>query len=594
VTARTVPMVQVTAGGYRWHLRPEYRDCLVGPQGLRLNEWLAEGKAQVVKHGPHRTVYHVTLPRLDFYLKHFRLMDMRAWLRELFRPPKARMEFDRALGVAGRAIATIRPLGVGVGIAGRAPANSFLIVESLPDVEPLNVFLEDTLSTLPRVRRTQLRQKLAEELGGMIARIHQAGVYHEDLHSGNILIGLDPGDRIRLYMIDLHAVHLGKRLNWWTARANLVILNRWFILRAERTDRFRFWKAYFQACGPEFAKKQHIGFMPPARADLARDLELGTWRSNLRFWRHRDRRCRETNRHYQRIRNGFAAGYAVRDLDRPTVEALLADPEKPFHLPGVRVLKESRSSKVVEWELPVNGILRRVIYKKFRITSWADPLVNVLRPSPTLRSWIFGQGLRERCLPTARPLAMFHRRRFGLSWEGYLLTEKIEAAVNLGQWVQELGHCPRMYRIAFLRRVIEKVARLLCDLHQRQLSHRDLKAPNILVSKIDWGKLASGLKTAGAGEISNDCDPGIWLIDLVGVRQYRRLPHGRPVQNLGRLNASVMQNAALSRTDRLRFLRTYLQWGLKSRRGWKKWWMEIEQATQAKLQKNIRNGRAIA
>ena len=34
---------------------PAWRDLLLGPSGLRLEEWLRSGRAQVVKDGPHRT-----------------------------------------------------------------------------------------------------------------------------------------------------------------------------------------------------------------------------------------------------------------------------------------------------------------------------------------------------------------------------------------------------------------------------------------------------------------------------------------------------------------------------------------------------------
>src|SRR5262245_19737112 len=80
-------------GGVRWQIRPGM-EHLFGPDGLRLDEWLAAGQACVVKHGPHRTVYHVVLPKLDFYLKHNRLADCRARLRELVRPSKARSECE--------------------------------------------------------------------------------------------------------------------------------------------------------------------------------------------------------------------------------------------------------------------------------------------------------------------------------------------------------------------------------------------------------------------------------------------------------------------------------------------------------------------
>src|SRR5439155_3212374 len=123
-----------------------------------------------------------------------------------------------------------------------------------------------------------------------------------------------------------------------------------------------------------------------------------------------------------------AAGHTVSDLDPAAVAALTANPDEPFRRPGVKLLKDSRSSTVAELELTVGGVPRRVIYKRFRVTAWSDPRANLVRRSPALRSWVYGHGLRERCLPTARPLAVLHRRRRGLSYEGYLLTEKIEGA----------------------------------------------------------------------------------------------------------------------------------------------------------------------
>src|SRR5262249_27998942 len=162
-------------------------------------------------------------------------------------------------------------------------------------------------------------------------------------------------------------------------------------------------------------------------------------------------RCLVTNRYYERVYSSTASGFAVRDLDRPALQSLLADPDEPFQRPGVRLLKDSRSSTVAEWEVRVNGVVRRVIYKRFRVTAWSDPWVGLVRSSAALRSWVFGHGLRERCLPTARPLLVLHRRRHGLPQEGYLLTEKIEYAVDLHRVLGALNARPAAERQIVLR-----------------------------------------------------------------------------------------------------------------------------------------------
>jgi hypothetical protein len=50
----------------------------------------------------------------------------------------------------------------------------------------------------------------------------------------------------------------------------------------------------------------------------------------------------------------------------------------------------------------------------------------------------------------------------------------------------------------------------------------------------------------------------------------------------------------VTRTDKLRFLRSYLQWGLHGKSGWKDWWRRIEEATRSKIARNARRHRPLA
>jgi tRNA A-37 threonylcarbamoyl transferase component Bud32 len=560
--------VGLTTGATRWRVLPGYRDALLGAEGLRLEEWLRAGAARVVKHGPHRTVYRVVLPGVDFHLKHYRLPDRRAWLRELVRPCKARMEHERALGVAARGVPTITPLAFGERCRGHGPGDSFLLTRTLAGVEPLGTFLESVLPGFAPARRTRLRQRLACDLGRFLARLHDAGIVHHDLHANNLLLRLDEDDRPLLYLIDLHAVSLAEPLGWEASRANLIMLNRWFVLRSSRPDRRRCWEAYRQARG-DVLSTQYEGLR-----NLPRDLERGTWRSNLAFWRGLDRRCLASNRYYERLRAGPVSGHAVRDLDPSLVQPLLDDPDEPFRRPGVRLLKDGPSSTVAEFDAPGDGGPRTLVYKRFHLTAWSDPWLLVCRRGPALRSWVSGHGLRERCLPTPRPLVVLHRRRHGLPGEGYLLMEMVPNAQELHRFVAGLAALPPAECRGNLRRCLERAAILVRELHRRRLAHRDLKAANILVQAAEDG-------------------PRLCLIDLVGVGRYLRLPRARRVQNLARLHASFLRSTVLTRTDRLRFLRVYLQCGLFGRERWKGWWREVERATRAKVARNARSGRPL-
>ncbi|MFL5241491.1 MAG: lipopolysaccharide kinase InaA family protein [Gemmataceae bacterium] len=579
-----------TEGLLHWQVATPYRDLLLNPDGLRLEEWLSSGAAKIVKHGPHRTVYRVDLPGLGFYIKHNRLPNARACLRGLLRPSKARMEYDRALAVAARGVPTITPLGMGAN-AGWKPGESWLLTLALEDAEPLNDFLESTLPGLPLARQTALRQRIGKALAALIARMHDAGIRHNDLHAGNLLLRVENDDRPRLYLVDLHAVHLGRPLGWRASRNNLVLLNHWFSMRANRADRLRFWKAYCQARAASGIVPFFAGLATPgARPELAKNLERLTWKSNLRFWRNRDRRCLANNRYYRKMFRRESAGLPgidgmiATDLQEQAIQGLLVDHQAPFHQVGTILLKDSRSSTVAEMTMPIEGVMCSVIYKRFIGTKrWRDWLADWFRPLPVLNSWINGHGLRERCLPSPKPLAVFQIYKGLSNLDGYLVTAKIPDAVNLHDFVAGLGFLPPIEGRSSLRQSIDQLARLVREMHRRKVSHRDLKAANILVQtpRSDF----QGLNV--------DFGP-FWLIDLVGVRFHRWLSNGKKVKNLARLHASFHSHPALTRSDKLRFLRTYLQWGLFGRSEWKTWWREIERATRAKIARNERSGRPLA
>jgi tRNA A-37 threonylcarbamoyl transferase component Bud32 len=550
----------------RLQMAPELREHLVGSHGLPLADWLRDGIATIVKQAPHRAVYRVCLPGLDCHVKQYRPVGFRSRVREMLRPNKARREYEMAAGLYARGVPTPQPLAWGVEESGFAPAPSWLITMTVPDAVPLLTYVESAVPQLNGRSRVLVRQGLARTIGALLAQMHGAGIVHHDLHPGNILVRVEPDGRPRLWLIDLHAVTLQPACPWQVRQANLVIFNRYFQLRATRADRLRFWRAYSALAG---------NVVPEPRRMLVCQLERQTQISNGQFWRARDARCLKSNRYYQRIAQGDYRGYAVRDLDSSLLEQLASDPNGPFESPESKILKTSRSSTVVECLLDGPEPRRPVIYKRFQVTDRRDGWLGLVRMTSAIRSWVFGHGLRERRLPTARPLAIVHRYSGGLPREGYLLTEKIENAVDLHEFVRRLAILPTATAKGILRRRLEKLARLIRILHERGLTHRDLKASNILTAApID--------------------DHRFWFIDLVGVRRRGYVGRQRKMRDLMRLYASFRCHALITRTERLRFLRAYLRVGIHGVDGWKDRWRAVDAATIIKVAKNALSGRPLA
>jgi len=546
-------------GAYIWHILPAGITCF-GRDGLAIEKWLASSKTHSVKSGTQRTICRVVLPAGSVVIKHSRINTPRAWVREILRPAKARLEFENALALLELGLPAAQPLAWGSRHS-RLPGESILITRSIDAGHPLDRFLETTPV------KCKLRQRIAVELGKLLANMHDVGVAHPDPHPGNLLVEIDSG-MPHFRLLDVHAVRFGVPLTVRERVDNLVLFGRWFQLRATRADRLRFWQAYRDTATAGVA-------IPRI---LAVEVERRTSVSNQRFWNGRFARYCRTNRLFNCQKGNGTTGYAVRDLEPELFERLLADPDSPFREANVVVRKDSRSSTVIEWTVATKDGMRTWIYKRFRVKSALALFKNRLRASPAMRSWLYGQNLLERWLPTARPLCVIERERFGSPAEGYLLFEKVPDALDLVEAVASLPKYDVCVQLQIKSAWASALGRFIRTLHDRQVSHRDLKAPNILMQN--------------ARTMPLEAVPV--LIDLVGVVPGREVPQSVRVRDLARLNASFISNPLVTRTDRLRVLRAYQGWALYGKAEWKAVWRAIEIATSVKREKNARSGRPLS
>ncbi len=565
-------------GGLGWWVRPGWDRVLLGADGsgLKLDVWRGEGRLHVVKSGPHRVVYRVDLPNESLYIKHFLVPNARSVLRQWFRRGKGRNEAKRAEQLASLGVPTFEPVALGDRRKRKFLFDNFLVTRGIPDSMPLDRFVEERLETVPAEAQPRLRRQLAEQLGEVTARLHEGGLLHIDFHPGNVLVRLDASHEPRLFMIDLDALRVGRVVDAEEARDNLALLNHYFWTRASRTDRLRFVRAYLKGRRLEGVSAKRF----------AMDVEGATRSWAERLWRRWGKRCLGSNKYFERYRSRRCRAVASRDLDESTVRALLGDPDAPFRGSGARMLKDSRTTTVAEVTIPVEGVPRRVIYKRFNRKKILDPIYTLFRPSRAWRAWQNGQHLASRGIPTPRNLAVLMRssrcpRVFPHQYwphDTYLVTVKAEPAVTLWDYVADvLPTLPPEQRRQQVRRLTRSLAKLIRLLHERSLSHRDLKAANILIE--------------GPADVA---EPDLSLIDLVGVQLEHPLSRHHQVQNLARLQLSLSQVSGRTRTDALRFLRAYQPWSLAAKRAWKDLWREVEDACGRKTEQNRRRNRKLS
>ncbi len=559
-----------------WWVRPTWRSALLGPSGLRLDEWRADGRLQVVKQGPQRVVYRADLPDGVVYIKYFLVPGWREKLRQWIRRGKGRNEARRAVRLASLGVPTISPIALGERRCRKFLFENYLISPEIPDSVPLDTFVEQILPTMEPKRVAKLRGLLAQTLAELTARLHQAGIVHADFHPGNILVRLDDQDQPQLAMIDLDALRFHDRIGPRAILVNLALLNHYFWIRSTRSDRLRFLKGYLAASGQASVDARKF----------AREIERSTRAWAERLWRRWGRRCLGTNKYFQTYRGFHAWAVAARDLDPATVKQILADPDAPFDQAETLILKQSRTTTVAELVLPVEGRATQVIYKRFNRKKWLEPIWTAFRPSRAWRAWRAGQHLHCRGIPTPRNLAVIGRT--GRTDRGislwltptvtYLITIKALPSITLGDYLaKELPKRDPDARRAAIRRLTRALARQIRTMHARSISDRDLKSSNILIE--------------GDPEA---IEPRLSLIDLVGVTLSHPLPKDRRLQNLARLQVSLANLPEWTRTDSLRFLRAYLPWSFLTRKQWKEIWRSIDDRTLIKTERNRRRGRILS
>jgi tRNA A-37 threonylcarbamoyl transferase component Bud32 len=571
--------VTVETHGVLWTMRADLVEMLLPAIRAAVHGPPADAVVETVKTGPHRTVYRLGLEGGNFYLKHFRIADWKALLQNLVRPSKAELEWRAARNIGRLGLPTFEPVALGRLVRGSVVRDSFLVSRGIPEAVPLDQFVIEKLGAVggrkpqgKSGRESGLRQKLATALGALAARLHRAGIEHADFHAGNILIRVDRDGEPALWLIDLHKVHFGRPLSRDARFRNLALLHLFFAGNSTRTDRLRFYREYrgqWEAGAPVAERGTRS-----AREEIAR-LEQYLQAAALAGWRRADRAWERGNRHVRKRDTGSVSCRGLATLDEDWLEQVRDAPERLFREHLIDWHKQTPKHRVAEIRLPESasapcgaGFLK-CIEPSHTWRRWLAPF----RKSPVRRSWEMGHALLRRGIDTPKPI-LFIERPVPQSAGYYLLTEAIPESLSVTEffetlWPDMTAAGQRNWMTVHLRRLALQTRRL----HDTGFDHRDLKFANLLVAR-------------------DAADPRVWLLDLEGVRVWRRLPARRAIQNLARINVSALVAGIGATTERLRFLKWYL--GGSFAADWKRWWRQIARLSHEKVAHNHRRQRTLS
>ena len=194
------------------------------------------------------------------------------------------------------------------------------------------------------------------------------------------------------------------------------------------------------------------------------------------------------------------------------------------------IIKENRARRVIR----IPGRRGDLYLKHHRVHGLLDRLRFLFLPSRARAEREMAGKLSALKIPTIRVLALGERRHLGLIVESFLVTEGISGATSLDALLEERETRPPGAR--WRGALVRELAAVVSAFHREGFYHRDLHLGNFLVRS------------------SDGADVAVWLIDLHKARALRARAW---VTDLAWLDYGARPWA--SGTDRLRFLKAYLQ-----------------------------------
>lgn len=348
------------------------------------------------------------------------------------------------------------------------------------------------------------RRETLVRLGESVAKLHEAGFVHGDLHLGNGILTLGG----KVVWLDFQRSRRSK-----TARARSKDLGDLdFSLRfhgCSLADRIRVRQA---ALGNLAGEEACTALRAVGRASEKRRHD---------YFQNRNRHSLRAQGLFESTRVGRFHGLRVRDFSDAALAQALEAHLGDASCPDREILKQDARAHVSA----VRTGDHRVVVKQVRKAGLRRQLADVFRGSPGRRAWVAGHGLNARGIGAARPVAFLERRILGLPVSSLVILED-----------QRPGRPAHEGPPGALR--IEALFRLAVDLHRQGISHGDLQAHHIYIDPEEPTRVR--------------------LIDLEGVRFVRRLSDEDRIQALAELNASLPEEQ-LADAERLEAFAHYAQ-----------------------------------
>jgi hypothetical protein len=243
--------------------------------------------------------------------------------------------------------------------------------------------------------------------------------------------------------------------------------------------------------------------------------------------------------YFDKIRGGNYTLYIHRNFRNDTFEQALLDSEKElrehYQLTTIRSSKFARVYKLI---VKFDGVDKGVYFKQYLCRSIWDFIKDFVRVSRAERASKATEMLSENGFDAPTIIAM-GKFRYGLCHTtNFLVTLEVEGAKQIYQFVPDNLEDLTEEQLRSKRELIRAFGRTVGRMHAAGIFHGDLRLGNVLARQ----------------EKNGWC---FFFLDNERTRKFYRLPAWLRLKNLVQIN--MYRTDALTNTDRMRFLRSYMQ-----------------------------------
>lgn len=544
--------------GIRWQVSAAYAPIFLAPRTPDPRQLLRERTEQLIKRSPMRMIFAASIPaggkELPIVIKIYRRGRFGDWIKANMFGSKARREWRITTAAAERGLPTVTPVAYGERRRFGILQESYLLTVRLFDCVTLEEALFSEDGTLRADAKT--RRRLIRLLAALLRRMHDDGIYHQDLHPGNFLVETLPSGEKRIYLLDLHRASLKPSLAIKHRIKSLAQFNMFASISLSVGERLFFFNSYFGEDELWKNEKRTLLTLIDKRTRIMR------WR----LWKRREARCRHNNKYFMRLRFEDLNGFARREEWKGEIAQLLL--ARDMAKGGASLVKDSRSKSTWEKEVFIQGEPRTLFIKHYRRKRGWQAFKYLFRRSQAIRSWAGAYAIQIRNVNAVNAIAAIEERRaMHCLGDAYLLTDKIPSVENLADALAGLAG-PSPEAGPARRELLRDLALFFRRIHLLGIYHGDTKATNMLVGKSRSGKRV------------------FYLTDLDFVRTKLRLSRRNVLRNLAQLNGSVRNLSRAGIEDRLYFLKAYL--GADRRGELRPMWEAIERRTRRTFKKRKR------